>query len=153
MAQADRPPHDLVLCARYPQENRWKSNDELVNSKTLRKLTPDLWLKENFKSLRRVKITEAYPREQMIELLTILSGPAGPADNLSVLEIDTLTFREGDSISCAFAGLELLSVDRVFVIAQDEENPAEEIILPEGFHTTASILFDTPALRKVYLGK
>ena len=152
MAQAGQP-QDLVLCDRYPQENRWKSNNEVINKQSIRVLKPELWPNVNLKSLKRVKIAEAYPKEQMREVLTALSGPNGPANNLSELEIDTLTIREGDPIYCAFPGLKLLSIDRVFVVGQDEENPAEEIILPEEFLTTVSIRFDTPELQKVYLGK
>lgn len=152
MAKAELPRVELVIYEKYPgypKGNRWKSNDAEIHKRTLCKLVPDLCLKMNLTSLRRLKIIGHYSRNEWIELLDELSGLDGPHHNLSVLEIGTLTFYEGDSITCALPGLRFLSIDRVLVV---DPNEKEQVVF-EGYWTSVSILFDTPSLRIVYLGK
>ena len=136
---------DLVLCAEYPRENRWKSNDELIDRRSLLKLSNESLRSYGFMNLRRVKIIEA-EREFVLGVLRALSATDLVTSTLLELEINELAIdravqlRKGTSVTYVFASLKFLSIDQI-------HNGPER---PRNF---TWIVFDTPKLRTVFLGK
>ena len=160
MTIAQPPPSDLVLCAHYvpptvlpshlpvvdweqKKENRWKSDDQLIGIRSIHPPDDLPALMDNLENLQRIKIIDV-PEEIVIDLLSVLA--TSQMNNLQQLEIDCLRLQKDTSITFAFVALEFLSIDMIFVISDESEEQPEEL----GY---IPILFDTPVLRKVYLGK
>ena len=133
---------DLVLCAEYPRDNRWKSNDELIDRRSLLKLSNESLRSYGFMNLRRVKIIEA-EREFVLGVLRALSATDLVTSTLLELEINELTLHKGTSVTYAFASLNFLSINQIRTIHDG----------PERRLKSTCIQFDTPVLRTVFLGK
>lgn len=140
----------LVICNWYPRSNRWKADDTLIPSRRFRGLGNLPVPLEYFFvfSLSRVKIIEIRSRAQTISLLADLRMRERQKSTLLELEINELQLRRGTSITYAFASLDILSIDRISMVNEDDA-----VIRCEGQWTGTSIQFDTPVLRRVYLGK
>lgn len=129
---------DLVIGTMYPEDNRWRLGDKIMSPHILRTIEqfPGLDLQH----LKRVRFSDV-PGQRVLECLrTIMNSES----TLLQLEIDEIIVSEYTTFT--FMYLHFLSIDSIVVIDSDGNK------LPEGPANTM-ILFNSPVLRKVYLGK
>ena len=135
----------LVISDEYPNNNRW-STGEIISPTLvwtcLQTRLIDYW---QLKRLRIAKINEY----EVVPLLSFLGN--GLAIHLEQLEIDRITLRQRESLTCGFSHLRLLSIGSIVLNDLLGERLPEE--QPENSSFPAFIEFHTPVLQKVYLGK
>lgn len=130
----------LPLVAWEKKENRWRCDDQLI---TIQSLCEESLRNHDLSNVRRIKLIDA-PQESMLLLMAVWSKE--PL-NLRVLEFGTIGIQNVFQCTLTLSGLEYLSIDNILVMKGDRPMARGEDVVE------ISLLFHTPALRRVYLGK